>query len=98
MAGHASVFFVWQEAYIQDLDSKSGASLKLTVLNKDGRIWTMVAGGGASVVYAYVFFIDLVLFLTRSACVTDLKQWNDLLLTNSPRTLHSASSGKKCGF
>lgn len=40
-----------QEAYIADLDSKSGASLKLTILNPKGRIWTMVAGGGASVVY-----------------------------------------------
>ncbi len=37
---------------IEDADSKSGASLKLTVLNPKGRIWTMVAGGGASVVYA----------------------------------------------
>lgn len=26
--------------------------LQLTVLNHSGRIWTMVAGGGASVVYA----------------------------------------------
>jgi ATP citrate (pro-S)-lyase len=41
-----------EEAYIQDLDAKTGASLKLTVLNKDGRVWTMVAGGGASVVYS----------------------------------------------
>ncbi|KAG2213822.1 hypothetical protein INT47_001091 [Mucor saturninus] len=41
-----------EEAYIQELDGKTGASLKLTVLNKDGRIWTMVAGGGASVVYS----------------------------------------------
>lgn len=41
-----------EEAYIADLDSKSGASLKLTILNKKGRIWTMVAGGGASVIYA----------------------------------------------
>jgi ATP citrate (pro-S)-lyase len=40
------------EAYIADLDAKSGASLKLTILNKDGRIWTMVAGGGASVIYS----------------------------------------------
>lgn len=40
------------EAYIADLDSKSGASLKLTILNKRGRIWTMVAGGGASVIYS----------------------------------------------
>ncbi|KAL5007875.1 hypothetical protein ScPMuIL_016681 [Solemya velum] len=41
-----------EEAYIADLDAKSGASLKLTILNKKGRIWTMVAGGGASVIYA----------------------------------------------
>ncbi|KAK6634855.1 hypothetical protein RUM44_000102 [Polyplax serrata] len=41
-----------EEAYIADLDSKSGASLKLTILNKKGRIWTMVAGGGASVIYS----------------------------------------------
>lgn len=40
-----------EEAYIADLDAKTGASLKLTVLNPSGRIWTMVAGGGASVVY-----------------------------------------------
>ena len=41
-----------QEMYIADLDAKSGASLKLTILNAEGRIWTMVAGGGASVIYA----------------------------------------------
>jgi ATP citrate (pro-S)-lyase len=41
-----------EEAYIEELDSKTGASLKLTVLNPEGRVWTMVAGGGASVVYA----------------------------------------------
>ncbi|KAF9788688.1 ATP-citrate synthase [Thelephora terrestris] len=41
-----------EEAYIQKLDSSTGASLKLTVLNAEGRIWTMVAGGGASVVYS----------------------------------------------
>ncbi|XP_013784558.1 ATP-citrate synthase-like [Limulus polyphemus] len=41
-----------EEAYIADLDAKSGASLKLTIINKDGRIWTMVAGGGASVIYS----------------------------------------------
>ncbi len=40
-----------EEAYIQKLDGSTGASLKLTVLNAEGRIWTMVAGGGASVVY-----------------------------------------------
>jgi ATP citrate (pro-S)-lyase len=41
-----------EEAHIRELDSKTGASLKLTILNQSGRIWTMVAGGGASVVYA----------------------------------------------
>ena len=41
-----------EEAAIAEADSKSGASLKLTILNPMGRIWTMVAGGGASVVYA----------------------------------------------
>jgi len=41
-----------EEAYIQKLDASTGASLKLTVLNQTGRVWTMVAGGGASVVYS----------------------------------------------
>lgn len=41
-----------EEAYIAELDAKTGASLKLTVLNAHGRVWTLVAGGGASVVYA----------------------------------------------
>jgi len=41
-----------EEKAIAEADSKSGASLKLTILNPMGRIWTMVAGGGASVVYA----------------------------------------------
>jgi ATP-citrate lyase beta-subunit len=40
-----------EEKLIKELDEKSGASLKLTVLNPKGRVWTMVAGGGASVVY-----------------------------------------------
>jgi ATP-citrate lyase beta-subunit len=40
-----------EESYIKRLDAKSGASLKLTVLNPKGRVWTMVAGGGASVIY-----------------------------------------------
>lgn len=41
-----------EEAYIAELDAKTGASLKLTILNANGRVWTLVAGGGASVVYA----------------------------------------------
>ncbi|KAF2721637.1 glutathione synthetase ATP-binding domain-like protein [Polychaeton citri CBS 116435] len=41
-----------EEAYISEMDAKTGASLKLTILNGKGRVWTLVAGGGASVVYA----------------------------------------------
>jgi ATP-citrate lyase beta-subunit len=41
-----------EEKFVKELDEKSGSSLKLTILNPEGRIWTMVAGGGASVIYA----------------------------------------------
>lgn len=41
-----------EEAFISEMDAKTGASLKLTILNSKGRVWTLVAGGGASVVYA----------------------------------------------
>ena len=41
-----------EEKQIKTMDEKSGASLKLTILNPLGRVWTLVAGGGASVVYA----------------------------------------------
>ena len=40
------------EADVREADAVTGASLKLTVLNPAGRVWTMVAGGGASVIYA----------------------------------------------
>jgi ATP citrate (pro-S)-lyase len=40
-----------EEQVVREMDEKTGASLKLTVLNPKGRIWTMVAGGGASVIY-----------------------------------------------
>lgn len=40
------------EARVVSLDEGTGASLKLTVLNPRGRVWLMVAGGGASVIYA----------------------------------------------
>ena len=40
-----------EEAFVKSVDAKTGASLKLTVLNPKGRVWTMVAGGGASVIY-----------------------------------------------
>ncbi|MCF7858881.1 MAG: ATPase [Candidatus Cloacimonetes bacterium] len=41
-----------EEEKIDDLDDRTGASLKLTILNPEGRIWNLVAGGGASVIYA----------------------------------------------
>lgn len=41
-----------EERYIQSLDESSGASLKLSILNPKGRVWTLVAGGGASVAFA----------------------------------------------
>ncbi|RAP38182.1 ATPase [Candidatus Marinamargulisbacteria bacterium SCGC AAA071-K20] len=41
-----------EEIMIKKADEASGASLKLTILNPKGRVWTLVAGGGASVVYA----------------------------------------------
>lgn len=44
--------FTKEEEFIKELDEKTGASLKLTILNPKGRVWTMVAGGGASVIYA----------------------------------------------
>ncbi|MFX1507157.1 MAG: ATP citrate lyase citrate-binding domain-containing protein [Promethearchaeota archaeon] len=40
-----------EEQFIADLDEKTGASLKFTILNRDARVWTMVAGGGGSVIY-----------------------------------------------
>lgn len=41
-----------EEERVDELDERTGASLKLTVLNPEGRIWNLVAGGGASVIYA----------------------------------------------
>jgi len=40
------------EMFIRTMDAKSGSSLKFVVLNPKGHIWTMVAGGGASIIYA----------------------------------------------
>ncbi len=34
-----------QEEHVHSLDEATGASLKLSILNPKGRIWTMVAGG-----------------------------------------------------
>ncbi|MBI2573073.1 ATPase [Candidatus Woesearchaeota archaeon] len=40
-----------QEEYIEQIDQNSGASLKLTVLNPKGKIWNILGGGGASIIY-----------------------------------------------
>lgn len=43
-----------EEKAIHELDEKTGASLKLSILKRapQGRIWNLVAGGGASVIFA----------------------------------------------
>ena len=43
-------FVIW--LFKSDVILQTSSSLKFTVLNPRGRIWTMVAGGGASVIYA----------------------------------------------
>ncbi|KAK2647251.1 hypothetical protein Ddye_022446 [Dipteronia dyeriana] len=40
-----------EEIFIHALNEKTSASLKFTLLNPNGRIWNMVAGGGASLIY-----------------------------------------------
>jgi|SRR3989344_2142986 len=40
-----------EEEHIAALDKESGASLKLTILNPKGRIWNILSGGGASLIY-----------------------------------------------
>ncbi|KZS99851.1 uncharacterized protein LAESUDRAFT_718467 [Laetiporus sulphureus 93-53] len=44
--------FSKEKAYIQKLDASPSAFLKLTIVSPEGCIWMMVAGGGASIVYA----------------------------------------------
>lgn len=41
-----------EEIRIMEMDAKTGSSLKLVVLNSRGRVWTLNAGGGASVIFA----------------------------------------------
>ena len=52
---HDWPFLPPEEAFIREMDGKTGASLKLTILNPKGRVWTMVAR-----------FFDL-----EALCVTD---------------------------
>lgn len=48
-----------EEAYIQKLDGSTGASLKLTVMNPEGRVWTMVAGKPFSLAHSSVISHDI---------------------------------------
>ncbi len=59
-----------EEAFICELDEKTGASLKLTIINRDANVWTMVAGGGASVCYADTI-VDI------SGCADDLANYGE---------------------
>ena len=45
-----------EEEFIRSLDKESGASLKLTILNPKGRIWNILSGGGASILYLDAIF------------------------------------------
>ncbi|NPA22327.1 MAG: ATPase [Candidatus Micrarchaeota archaeon] len=47
-----------EEEEVEELDKRTGASLKLTILNPEGRIWLMTAGGGASVVFADSIYLQ----------------------------------------
>ena len=40
-----------EEEAVEELDKNSGASLKLTILNPQGKIWNILGGGGASIIY-----------------------------------------------
>lgn len=40
-----------EEERIEELDRHSGASLKLTILNPQGKIWNILGGGGGSIIY-----------------------------------------------
>ena len=40
-----------EETVIDEMNRKSGSAIKLTMLNPQGEIWTILAGGGASIIY-----------------------------------------------
>lgn len=40
------------EKRIQELDARSGAALKFSVINPDGKIWLLTSGGGGSIIFA----------------------------------------------
>jgi ATP-citrate lyase beta-subunit len=73
-----------EEEYIASLDEKSGSSLKLTILNPEGRVWLMVAGGGASVIYT-----DTVVDL---GCMNELANYGEY--SGNPTTDETAEYAK----
>jgi ATP citrate (pro-S)-lyase len=48
---HESKNLTTEEQNIKLLDTRTGGSLKFTLLNPEGSIWTLIAGGGASVLF-----------------------------------------------
>ncbi len=73
-----------QEKYIEKIDANSGASLKLTILNPKGRIWTILAGGGASIIY-----LDMIANLGKG---TQVANYGDL--AGGPSTQESYEYAK----
>lgn len=68
-----------EEEMINKIDEESGASLKLTVLNPKGRIWTILAGGGASIIY-----LDMIANLGKG---NEIANYGDL--AGGPTTMES---------
>ena len=68
-----------EEKILQKMDEESGASLKMTVLNPKGRIWTILAGGGASIIY-----LDMISNLGKGE---EIANYGDL--AGGPTTLES---------
>jgi succinyl-CoA synthetase beta subunit len=54
-----------EEGFVKHLDEQSGASLKLTILNSKGRVWTMVGGGIASFTDVAATFTGIIQALTE---------------------------------
>lgn len=66
---------------------QTSASLKFTVLNPKGRIWTMVAGGGASVIYAdtvRILVIHLICALTMSMSLLYCSYYGRIICLSMP--------------
>ncbi|MBI2669166.1 ATPase [Candidatus Woesearchaeota archaeon] len=60
-----------EEQFIRKLDAESGASLKLTVLNPQGRIWNILSGGGASII-----FLDTIANLGRQEEIANYGEYS----------------------